>query len=141
MSSSKIFKKVDEDIRNYGFHVLSVACSDSPDFSYTVGFEQTLNHPEVIMSGLDRKLMHRLLNDIGELIRKGDSFSNGEFSDKVVDGFSVKFISVKTIALAEYLSVAKAHYKGKEFRALQCVWPDKNGLFQTEDNEVQEVFG
>ncbi len=141
MSNSKIFKKVDEDIAKYGWHVLSVACEDSPSFSYTVGFEQTLSHPEIIMSGLGTELMHHLLNDIGELIKNGSSFKNGDLSNEVVKGFPVKFIEVKDSALSEYLRVAKAHYDNKGFRALQCVWPDKDGVFQTASNQDQEVLG
>ena len=141
MNGSTIFEKVEKDIAEYGWHVISVACPDSPDFSYSVGFEKTLDHPEVIMSGLDMKLMHQLLNDIAVLIKKGDSFGDGDFSDEVVSGFSVKFVSVEASVLEEYLAVAKGHYQGKYFRALQCLWPDKNGMFQTESSEVQEFLG
>lgn len=141
MSNPKIFEKVDEDIAKYGWHVLSVTCEDSPSFSYTVGFEETLNHPEIIMSGLGTELMHHLLNDIGELIKLGDSFKDGDLSNEVVSGFPVKFIAVKDNVLSEYLRVAEVHYDSKGFRALQCIWPDKKGVFQTESNYEQEVLG
>ena len=136
-----MFNKVDEDIQKYGWHVLSVACEDTPSFSYSIGFEDTLGHPEVIMSGLSTDLMHELLNDIGELIKKGISFKSGELSNEVVDGFPVKFINVSESAMSEYLRVAGGHYGDKGFRALQCVWPDKEGVFQNKSNQDQEVLG
>jgi len=141
MSNSKIFDKVDKDIAKYGWHVLSVACEDSPSFSYTVGFEETLSHPEIIISGLSIELMHQLLNDIGELINQGSSFKGGDLSNDVVSGLPVKFIEVRESVLSEYLRVAQTHYENKSFRALPCVWPGEEGLFQTESNQDQEVLG
>lgn len=115
MSNSKIFEKVDEDNKKYAWHVLSVACDDSPGFSYTVGFEQTLNHPEIIMSGLSSDLMHQLLNDIGELIKSGSQFKSGDLSNEVVKGFPVKFIAVNDEIRSNYLRVAEVHYDKKKF--------------------------
>lgn len=68
MPQSNVMKKVSNDIKTHGWHVLSVFCKDLPNFSYTIGFTETLNHPEIVISGLDSKLAHLLLNDIGNLI-------------------------------------------------------------------------
>ncbi|MEM7358933.1 MAG: DUF4262 domain-containing protein [Pseudomonadota bacterium] len=141
MTSSKIIDKVKNDIAEHGWHVLSVSCSDSPNFSYTVGFEQTLGHPEIIMSGLKIDLMHQLLNDIGGLIKEGESFTNGDLSNEVIRGFPVKFVALNENSTEEYLRVAKAHYENGSIRALQCIWPDSNGVFQSASNNAQELFG
>lgn len=63
ISNPKVVDKVDDDIVKYGAHVLSVTREDSQNFSYTIGFEETLNHPEIIMSGLRTELMYHLLNE------------------------------------------------------------------------------
>lgn len=68
MSNSKVLDKLKSDIEKYGWHVLSVFGNDLPNFAYSIGFTETLNHPEIVISGLNTDLMHELLNDIGSLI-------------------------------------------------------------------------
>lgn len=133
-------QKVEDDIKNHGWHVLSVFGEDVPGFSYTVGFKETLNHPEVIMSGLATDLMHHLLNDIGNLIKEGQSFSKGSISDQVIKNYSVKFIPVSEENRREYFRAASAYYGDDNFQALQCVWPDEEGRFQVRTDEAQEIL-
>ena len=134
-------QKISEDVQKFGWHVLAVSCDSSPSFSYTIGFEESLNHPEVIISGLKIDLMHRLLNKIGTLIKQGRKFKNGDLSDELIKGFPVKFVPVKESELPGFLGLAEAYYDGREFNALQCIWPDKNGVFQTKSNKYQDVLG
>ena len=60
MSQSNILEKVEKDIESYGWHVLAVFGGDLPNFSYTIGFKETLSHPEIVMSGLSTEMMHDL---------------------------------------------------------------------------------
>ena len=140
MNQSKVLDKVKKDIENHGWHVLSVFGGGSPNFSYTIGFTETLNHPEIVMSGLSTELMHNLLNDIGELIKKGAVFKSGNFSDKVLNGYSVKFSSVNTSNINEYFRAAEVHYGQGNFETLQCIWPDKEGKFPCESDSSQEIL-
>ena len=137
---SDVMEKVEKDIKKHGWHVLSVFGENMPSFSYTIGFEETLNHPEVIMSGLETDLMHHLLNDIGNLIKKGQSFSEGNTSNEVLKDYLVKFVSVSEENIQEYLRAASAYYGDGNFQALQCVWPDNQGRFPDKTEETQEVL-
>jgi hypothetical protein len=140
MSSSDVLDKVENDIDEHGWHVLSVFGEDAPSFSYSIGFTETLDHPEVLMSGLDTKLMHNLINDIGNLIKQGHSFSANDLSNKVLNGFPVKFIAVTNENKEEYFRAACSIYGEEEFVALQCLWPDKNGVFPENSSKSQEVL-
>lgn len=141
MSRTSVLEKVENDVKVHGWHVLSVFSENAPSFSYTVGFKETLNHSEVIISGLNTKLMHQLLNDIGELIKKGNKFSSGDTSNEVVKGYPVKFLAVSESNVQEYFRAASAYYGEGQFQALQCLWPDKNGTFPEKSDTNQEVLG
>ncbi len=140
MKNTSVLEKVGDDIEEHGWHVLSVFGKGVPNFSYTVGFTETLNHPEIIMSGLDSKLAHFLLNDIGNLIRGGKSFNDGDLSDQVLKNYSVKFQSVSEDNILEYFRAANAYYGERKFKALQCVWPNSQGKFQQSSDEDQEIL-
>ena len=140
MSKSTIFEKLENDIAAYGWHVISVFGDNFPNFSYTIGFTETLNHPEIIISGLDTKLAHLLLNDIGELIKNGQSFKHGQLSNEVLENYSVKFENVTDKDILEYFVAAHRHYGEGNFKALQCIWPNKDDNFQTTTNDQQEIL-
>src|SRR5690606_2060885 len=87
----------EEAIRNYlrntraiidrhGWAVQAVlgSASDGSAYSYTIGFTETLGHPEVFMAGFDPDLCRRLLNDVGSLIRNGSDFRKPCLEDKVI---------------------------------------------------------
>ena len=140
MSNSKVLDELEADIEKHGWHVLSVFGDDSPNFSYTIGFKETFNHPEILMSGLSMELMHQLLNDIGKLIKKGYSFNNGDTCNEVIKGYLVKFLTVDYSHKDEYFRAASAHYGEGNFEALQCVWPDQDGNFPLKTDSNQEVL-
>ena len=140
MSQSNVLEKVERDIQKHGWHVLSVFGDDLPSFSYTVGFHETLSHAEILISGLSTNLMHQLLNDIGELVKDGQRFSDGDTSNDIIKGFPVKFVTVRKANVQEYFRAANAYYGEDEFEALQCIWPDKHARFPNESTECQEIL-
>jgi len=133
-------EKLERDIKSYGWHVLSVFEENMPSFSYTIGFKETLDHPEIIMSGLEIDLMHQLLNDIGNLIKEGQFFSEESISNEVLKDCPVKFVPVSQENTQEYFRAANAYYGEGNFQILQCVWPYKNGHFPKITDEIQEVL-
>ncbi|CAH0535507.1 hypothetical protein VST7929_03077 [Vibrio stylophorae] len=136
----EVMEKIKNDIQEHGLHVMSVCGDDIQSFSYTIGLEETFKHPEIIMSGLDTKLMHALLNDIAKLIEGGEAYSDGDLSDQVLKNYPVKFVSVTNENAEAYLRAAGAYYDPASFRALQCVWPDSHGHFQRHSNNEQTIL-
>nr|WP_248280125.1 DUF4262 domain-containing protein [Pseudoalteromonas arctica] len=140
VGNSKVLDKLESDIEKYGWHVLSVFGDDLPNFAYSIGFTETLNHPEIVISGLNTDLMHELLNDIGNLIKQGYKFTDGDICNEVIKGYPVKFLAVNKLNVNEYFNAANAHYGEGQFDTLQCVWPDQNGDFPLITDETQEVL-
>ena len=140
MPESEVMEKVRRDIAEHGWHVLSVFSENMPNFSYTIGFTETLTHPEVIISGIESKLAHLLLNDIGELIKKGQFFEHGASSNEVLKNYLVKFENVTEKNIPEYFRAANNLYGEGNFKALQCIWPDKYGNFQSSTDKEQEIL-
>lgn len=68
--------------------------------------------------------MFRMINGIGEQVRKGGRFEPLDESDDVLDGYSVSFRLVDQRHYREYFGYARWFYRGDSFPAFQCVWPD-----------------
>ena len=81
------------------------------------------------MFGFETKLMHRLINSVGEEVRRGKRFSPGQRSADILNGYEVEFRTVLPEFFDELVGTALAYYGGRHFQLLQCVLPDKEHLF------------
>ncbi len=118
--------KIKNDVAQYGWHVMKVFADESgPPFAYTIGLDQTFDHPEVLVFGLNNDLdfMHRVLNGIGSRIEKGERFDHGMSKKGILPGFMCAFARVPLSAYEEHFGQAIDYY-GEPFRAVQCIWPD-----------------
>ena len=67
--------KVLADIEAVGWSLVGVHADDSgPGFAYSIGMMHTLDHPEVIVFGLDLHLMFDLVKGMGRQVRGGRRF-------------------------------------------------------------------
>lgn len=82
------------------------------------------DHPEVILVGLPVRVMHQTINVVGEQVRSGQRFGHLDESGDVLKGYNVCFRTVERRHYREYLGYARWFYRGDDFPALQCVWPD-----------------
>lgn len=117
---------------------------EGPGFVYSVGMMHTLDHPEIIMFGLDIDLMASVINGMGEEIRAGRRFDEDGLYDGLLEGCACKCVAVDDRHFPEYFGYAGWHrrYLGKigTLRAIQCLWPGKvDGLFPDEDGCNEEV--
>jgi hypothetical protein len=123
-------RKLLADIAQVGWAVIGVeADKDGPGFAFSVGLFHTLVHPEVLVMGLRPQIAHRLINDIGEAIREGQRFEGGQQYEGIAAGFPLAFVEMDRRYYREYLGYAGWFYRGPDFPVLQCVWPDKQGVF------------
>lgn len=119
-------RKLLADVQGHGWHVIGVeADEEGPGFAYSIGLFHTFRHPEFIVFGLTVKVMHPIINSIGEQVRKGSKFGHLDEADDVVEGYNVCFHTVERKHYREYLGYARWFYQGDDFPILQCVWPDK----------------
>jgi hypothetical protein len=122
--------RIQENIDAYGWHVVIVPEDDEgPGFAYSIGLYRSLGHPEVIIFGLEVDTLHRAVNNVGAEVCQGRRFGEGDTSVEIFEGCPVAFRAVSAEHYEEYLGQAVRYYGGKEFPALQCFWPDREGRF------------
>lgn len=88
------------DIYRTGWHVVSVSEAGdpkspttpttpktprTPSFSYTLGLNCTLGHPDLIVTGLDPAMGETILGIVANCIRAGRMFSDGVVASDLVD--------------------------------------------------------
>jgi hypothetical protein len=122
--------KTISDVEEYGWHVVIIPEDDEgPAFAFSVGLSKNFGHPEVILFGLGIEAMHGIINLIGEEVRQGRRFSESQAASGIIEGFDLNFRPVSHDHYSEYLGTASSYYKGTDYPALQCVWPDRQGRF------------
>lgn len=102
------------------------------DFAYSIGFEESFNHPEVMIFGLNRQTMHALMSEVAAQIKQGEVFTEDIKNESVLAGnFQVCFKRVKREYHKKYVGVATKYYN-KDIRVLVMLWPDQNNVLPTE---------
>src|SRR5262249_31703607 len=80
-------RKLLADVEGYGWHVIGVEeDEEGPGFAYSIGLYHTFHHPEVIVFGLSVRVLHRIVNAVGEGVRSGKKFGYLDESGDVLDG-------------------------------------------------------
>ncbi|HEU5007589.1 MAG TPA: DUF4262 domain-containing protein [Jatrophihabitantaceae bacterium] len=126
-----------ETIRKHGWAVQSVLGNHRkryPDFSYTVGL-WGFGHPELLVIGLAADVAGWLLNQLGQLVRAGESLRAGQsvYCPNLRGGSDLQLRRVPNPH--EILFVAQNVYSGPGLRkvpALQVCYPDSYGRYPWE---------
>ena len=66
-------------------------------------------------------------------MQAGTRFKANDQSNEVAEGFPVVFKMVPKDFYRQYIGYALWFYRSLDFPVLQCVWPDKAGLFAWQD--------
>src|SRR5262245_14175978 len=119
-------RKVIYDVNTHGWHVILVTPQDSnPGWAYSIGLFHNFKHPEVVLFGLDGKLMHQLVNHVGREVKGGGRYEPGRDYGDILEGLNCTFRSVEPMWYESVLGYAKWFYKGSDFSTLQFFWPDR----------------
>jgi len=143
------FKKLLENVEEFGWQCTSVAPrvdddDDSPAFSYSIGFWECLDSPEVIVFGLPSKLMHSMLSEVHRQIEAGRSLEDGARWSDLISGFDCISRPVHPTQIGNYLLSSIWYKKQKtgsgDVAAYQLFWPGKlDGLYPWEEGCDQIV--
>ena len=131
----EVESKIREHVKNFGCHVQMVFSSGyGPAFAYTIGLMENYGQPELILFGLDLKLMHILLNQFSAFMRDGKTFEIGMKYDDFLEGYNVQLIPVIPENYIDFLGAAGQYYGHWNFPVMQVIWPDKEHHWPWEEN-------
>jgi hypothetical protein len=122
------------DIEKYGLHVISVMEEgEHAPFTYSIGIEQSLGMPELIIIGLKSDVAHSAINECYRQMKEGAAIAPGaRVADLLGGGFECVIGEASFEHVAEYMHWASWLYQGKPFRAYQIIWPATTGVFPWE---------
>lgn len=110
-----------------------------PPFAYTVGLGHRADHPELLMSGLDRRVMHHAVNVVAEQVLAGRRFRPGDVVEGVLGGWPVVLEQVSEAGLREAV-IWSGWFHRRRPEALALVWPSSTtGLFPWQPGAAAEV--
>jgi Domain of unknown function (DUF4262) len=129
-------------IKEFGLSVIMLEATDYlPSFAYSVGLWQKYEHPEIICFGLPTKTMHPIINDVAEIVKKGQMIETGKIYDQIFQNNRAEFISVDKRNIGDYFAMAINYYTNYDFPALQLIWTDRNDRFPWDaDFEKEFVY-
>ncbi len=137
-----------ETVQEFGWQVTLIPEDEEGSaFAFSIGFFATLQHPEIILFGLQLETMHSLINHIGDKIKAGSRFNHGQVSTDILEGYEVMFVNVPKVQYPEYLGAAKWFYESDDFPVLQMIYPDRLHRFPWDENahpkflEQQPILG
>src|SRR5580693_6146755 len=105
-------RKLLDDIDSHGWHVLGVIENPvGPPFAYSVGIYHTLKHPEIVVVGMDIKLMHLMINEVGAWVKKGIRIDLDRTYSGLLEGYDCVFRPVAQRFYREYFGYALWFYR------------------------------
>lgn len=136
MSFEDILEKAGRDIEKYGWTFMFVDADQElgmESFSYTIGFEKTYKHPEIITFGLPAESAHGIISSAAAAIKEGEDLPLQVPVGNILSGeFKVLFKPFAQDHYDDYLRVAVETYRTKDFRTQVMLWPDKEGNYPTD---------
>jgi len=124
-------KRVAEDVRTYGCHVISVfdPTERHPFFSYSIGIQETSGCPDAIVVGLKSQLGGFIINEYNRQVRSGIRFERGRLYEGFLEGFLVYVEPAQRALLKDYTLGCDRYYKGARYDVVQIVWPNTAGVW------------
>lgn len=129
-------------ISEFGLSVIMLEATDYlSSFAYSVGLWQKYGHPEIICFGLPTKTLHLIINDVAEIVKKGQKIETGKIYNQIFQKSRAEFVTVDKRNIGDYFAMAINHYNNYDFPALQLIWTDRNDRFPWEaDFENEFVY-
>ena len=109
-----------------------------PGFAYTIGLRHRTGHPELLMSGLDHRLMNHALNLVAQRIMQGLRLAPGDAIEDVLAGVPVAVERVSETGRHETVTWA-GWFQRCEPEAWALVWPDRRGVFAWQPGASQAL--
>jgi hypothetical protein len=107
--------------------VAPVADPPRPGYTYTIGFEATFDHPEVVIFGLTPVAARGLLEMIATHLEAGGEIPVGVFVGLLDNDLPAAMLPIQMPDHSDLFAGA-AEFNGRDdFRIRQFLWPDRSG--------------
>jgi hypothetical protein len=126
---------VRELVAKFGWSWINVhadAGTRDPNCAYSIGFEETWSHPEVLIFGLRQETCDQVLSQLARRIAEGAKYQSGVRYPELMT-CDVQFKEIPKSAFGLFMGIGKRYYEQREFRALQLFSPDRAGKFPWEE--------
>ena len=95
------------DVAQSGLHVVcGASIGGAPAFAYSIGLFRSFDHPEVAIFGLASGALEGAVRRVGERVRAGQRFDEGDVADGIVQGRAVAFRRIVPRHYPPYLGYA-----------------------------------
>ena len=138
-------QRVVDNIATHGWHGVHVFEDDEgPGFCYSIGLDEMLCAPELIIFGLKSDVMHSVIWEMTRQIQAGRIIAPDAVFNDLIAGFPCIVKPVHPSWLREYFGYAGWYYryrqKLEQLQAFQIFWPGKlDGLFPWQQGCADEV--
>jgi Domain of unknown function (DUF4262) len=136
-------KIVNENIKNFGFHITYVLESTSPSFCYTTGVFETYGIPEIFISALPKNLSYELVTSHVNRFKDTKNITLKQMLESLTDRFPVYLIEAPISNLLDNVLLSTKYYESNNFRYVQLIYPDVDGYFPKDEgyDYDQEIKG
>ncbi|ABQ05929.1 DUF4262 domain-containing protein [Flavobacterium johnsoniae] len=141
IDTNKLIRDTKINIEKYGLQVILIEATDYlPSFAYSIGLWKEYNHPEIICFGLSTSLLHTIINDVAEIIKKNETIVEGKNYTNIFKNSRAEFLKVHPNNILDYFGTAINFYEREDIPALQLVWTDRSNKFPWEENFEEEFL-
>jgi len=113
--------------------VASVEDPPTPGYTYSIGFEESYQHPEVVLFGLQPVAARGLIELLADHLAAGGIVPGGTFVGLLDNDLPSAVVPVDLELYHEmFTGIAQYYGAAKPWRVSQFVWPDRNGLLPWE---------
>lgn len=141
IASEELLKKTKLNIERFGLQVIMInSTSYTPSFAYSIGLWENYHHPEIICFGLPTDVGHGIINDVAEIIKRGEEIKAGKIYTEIFQDSRASFLKIDKRNIEDYFGAALTYYKNDRFNALQLIWTDRDDKFPWEKGFEEEFL-
>jgi len=123
-------RQVISNVAEFGWHAVNVMEDDGhPPWTFTIGFYETWNHPELVIIGRSRATSQHILNTVASGLEENRRLDLATTTRDLLQGTHCCFVEVAERYYPGYVGFARWFYRGKPFPLYQIVWPNTDGHY------------
>lgn len=140
LSGEEHLAPVHDHVSTFGWHIHGVFADPGRiGWTYTIGFGDSLGHPDLVVYGLEQSVAHILLNDIGDALADGQTLLEGERYPGFLVDVDIEFRAALPQWGPAHFGQARDWY-GSFPNVWQVVLPDRDNRFPGEPGEDASRF-